>query len=64
MTRTHCPSRARTALAGLALLLASASLAGCCNDICCSTRIPPDPCAPCAPAPAPADVPAAAAAAR
>lgn len=50
MTRPRCLARARTALACLALLLAAASLGGCCNDICCSTRIPPDPCAPCEPA--------------
>lgn len=33
----------------LALVLAGGLLAGCCNDICCSTRIPPDPCEPCPP---------------
>ncbi len=33
--------------------------AGCQCDLCCSTRVPPDPCAPCAPAAvAPATAPA------
>lgn len=44
----------------LSLLLAMPLLlAGCCNDLCCDTCVPPDPCAPC---PSPCAVPVAPAA--